>query len=146
MNSSLGQITTSTYTDSGFHPAHWNLCPCGCGGQRWRSIEEEIDRKMQRAMEEMQYRFQEQMRSLYYYPVNLQIMSSYKEKKEMNIVTYAKLNKDQRTLYKAGVVDTDGHLTSNGRDVLLDMLAADSEIQGKLVAIAKEYKKDQKED
>lgn len=66
--------------------------------------------------------------------------------KKMNIVTYAKLNKNQRTLYKVGIVDTDGHLTSEGRNVVLDMLAADANMQTKLIDIAKEYKKDQKED
>lgn len=66
--------------------------------------------------------------------------------KKMNIVTYAKLNKNQRTLYKVGIVDTDGHLTDEGRNVLLDMLASDAATQTKLVDIAKEYKKDQKED
>lgn len=66
--------------------------------------------------------------------------------KKMNIVTYAKLNKNQRTLYKVGIVDIDGHLTSEGRNVLLDMLASDAATQTKLVDIAKEYKKDQKED
>lgn len=66
--------------------------------------------------------------------------------KKMNIVTYAKLNKNQRTLYKVGMVDTDGHLTTDGRNVLLDMLAADPATQTKLVELAKDYKKDQKEE
>lgn len=69
-----------------------------------------------------------------------------KENKEMNIVTYAKLNKDQRTLYKANIVDANGALTDSGRNVLLDMLANEPATQTKLAAMAKEFKKDQKED
>lgn len=69
-----------------------------------------------------------------------------KETTKMNIVTYAKLNKDQRVLYKVGVIDNGGNLTQDGREILLDMLASDKEIQAKLVVLAKDFKKEQKED
>lgn len=64
----------------------------------------------------------------------------------MNLLTYAKLNKDQRLLNKVGVMDTNGRLTDDGRELLLDVLAQDAPTQKRLVDLAKEYKDDLKAD
>jgi hypothetical protein len=44
-----------------------------------------------------------------------------------NVVTYLKLNKNQRTLRKASIVDDNGNLTDTGKDVLLNLLLEDNE-------------------
>lgn len=60
---------------------------------------------------------------------------------KMNIVTLAKfIDKDQRALYKAGLIDSAGQLTEDGQVLVLEQVAQQPPIRKALLDIAKEYK------
>lgn len=63
---------------------------------------------------------------------------SFKEK-AMNIVTLARFDKDQQTLYKADLIDDKGNLTADGITLAVNEMAKIPSIAKALLDIAKEY-------
>lgn len=69
----------------------------------------------------------------------------YKEEENMSgIVTFLKLDKDQRELNKAGILDDSGILTEEGQEVLLNILIQSKEFKSIILEAAKEYNKGKK--
>lgn len=60
------------------------------------------------------------------------------------IVTFLKLDKDQRELNKAGILDDSGVLTEEGQEVLLNILIQSKEFKSIILEAAKEYNKGKK--
>lgn len=65
---------------------------------------------------------------------------SHKGEERMNILTFAKLSKEQRQLNKVGLLDDEGQLTDDGTELVLNILAQQPEIQKQLVELSKKYK------
>jgi hypothetical protein len=63
------------------------------------------------------------------------------EGRSMNIATFARLNKEQRQLAKAGIINDHGDLTIDGQTVVLEMLAKEEKVQTALITLAKEFNK-----
>lgn len=58
------------------------------------------------------------------------------------LMALVKLNKNQRKLAKAGIYDENGNLTSDGQEVVLNLIAKDKEAE--LVELVKDWKDDKK--
>lgn len=54
------------------------------------------------------------------------------------LMALVRLNKNQRKLAKAGIYDENGNLTTDGQEVLLNLLAKDKEAE--LVDLVKDWK------
>jgi len=58
------------------------------------------------------------------------------------LMAMVRLNKNQRKLSKAGIYDENGNLTTDGQEVLLNLIA--KEYEPKLVELVKDWKEDKK--
>jgi hypothetical protein len=137
-------VTVTSYGGYTEH-RHYGACPCSHCNQLTLN---QLTRALKELQHEMRYLYQPMQ---YYYQYSSAVFDNGTKQlnsgeKEMNITAYSKLSKDQRALKKVGLVDENGNPTENGRKTLVDMLFNDPETQAKLVALAKEYKKDQKDD
>lgn len=67
-----------------------------------------------------------------------------KEDTMKNVVAFLRLNKDQRAMRKAGLVDDNGNLTEDGKTVLLNLLLEDKVTE--MAQAARDYNKGDKDE